>query len=56
MFILFEIIGGAIAVAVIVILYPAIRSVADDAVVPHRGSEEVPASAPDMAVALEEAQ
>jgi arsenate reductase len=55
MFIVFEIIGGAIAVAVIVILYPAIRSVVDDVVIPHRGSEDV-AAAPEMAVAHEDAQ
>jgi arsenate reductase len=47
MFILFEIIGGAIAVAAIVALYPTIRSVADDVVIPHGGRAELPGEAPD---------
>ena len=44
-FIVFQIIGGVIAVAAVVFLYPAIRSVADDIVMPHRSEPEVNARA-----------
>jgi arsenate reductase len=54
MFIVFELVGGAIAVATIVILYPTIRSVADDVVLPHRGSESGPSPPRDVVVAHED--
>lgn len=39
MFIVFQVLGAAVAVAAIVVLYPTIRSVADDVVVPHLNLE-----------------
>jgi arsenate reductase len=56
MFILFEVVGGAIAVAAILILYPTIRSVADDVVLPHAGSNDVPTPEPDIALAHKDAR
>lgn len=46
MFVVFQVVGAAVAVATIIVLYPTIRSVADDVVVPHpdREHEEVRAS------------
>lgn len=40
MFIVFQIIGAAVAVGTILVLYPSIRSVADDVVVPHSDANE----------------
>jgi glycerol uptake facilitator-like aquaporin len=42
MFVVFQIVGAVIAVGVLIVLYPAIRPVADDVVVPHdrRGDDE----------------
>lgn len=39
MFIVFQLIGAALAVGTILVLYPAIRDVADDVVVPHEAHD-----------------
>jgi len=40
MFIVFQVVGAAVAVGAILVLYPRIRSVADDVVVPHPDERE----------------
>ena len=57
-FIVFQIVGGAIAMVAIVILYPTIRSVADDIVVPHRPEldENAKAIAAEVPVSRSEAR
>jgi len=39
MFIVFQFVGAAIAIGAILVLYPTIRRVADDVVVPHNGPD-----------------
>jgi glycerol uptake facilitator-like aquaporin len=39
MFLLMQLVGGAIGVAVVALLYPAVAAVADDVVVPHESRE-----------------
>ena len=44
LYIVFQLVGAAVAVAAIRVLYPTIRSLADDVVVPHSNArEEIPA-------------
>ena len=42
MFVLMQVVGGAVAVAVVALLYPGIPAVADAVVVPHENAQEKP--------------
>ncbi|HEY7440264.1 MAG TPA: MIP/aquaporin family protein [Acidimicrobiia bacterium] len=53
MFIVFQVVGAAVAVGVVTILYPAMRSRADDVVMPH-DQTSVPAASPERVDAVTE--